>query len=58
MAPSCMSLRARVDPEALVSELRSPLICFVRGKIVVEYFLCVFWVNIYDAFLYDQELPN
>lgn len=58
IAPSCMSLRARVHPEALVSKLRSPLVCFVRGKIIVEYFLCVFRVNIDDALLYDQDLLN
>lgn len=55
MAPSCVCLRAGVDPEALVGELRGPLVCFGGGEIVVEDLFGVLWVDVYGSVLGIEE---
>ena len=51
MAPPGVCLGARVDAETLVGEFGCPVVCFGGGEIVVEDFLCVFWVDVDYAFL-------
>ena len=51
MAPGSVRLYTRVDSKTLVHELGSPLIALGRGEIVVEYLLCILWLDAYDPFL-------
>ncbi len=51
MAPSSVCLRAGVDSKALVSELRSPLISFGRGEIIIEDRFRILRPDVYYPFL-------
>jgi len=55
VAPSSVRLGTRVNPEALVSKFRSPLVAFSGGEVVVEYLLCVLWIDVHDPFLRNNR---
>ena len=51
VAPGGVCLYAGVNAEALMGESGRPIVRFSRGKVVVEYLLCVIRVDVHDPFL-------